>query len=253
MFTVAERDSVRDRLTDLAKSDERIVAAALVGGSAEGGDRWSDLDLAFGVAENHTVGEVLEDYTSLFVKEFNVSILFDLPYGKTVYRVFLTPSNLQIDLSLTPGSDFESHSPRFKLLFGKFLEKYEGADPRPEHIFGMAVHHLVRARLSIERGRLWQAEYWINAGRDETFTLMCLERGLRLREGRGYDDLPKEILEPFKKTFVGSLSRERLLIALDALVNCFLDNAGSQKARAVKLTPQLVSLTQTEHMIGDAI
>lgn len=243
MFTVVERDHVRDRLTEIAKSDQRIVAAALVGSSADGGDRWSDLDLTFGVADDFPVGEVLEDYTNQLVEEFGVSILFDVPYGTSIYRVFLTPRNLQVDLSFSPGKDFGSLGPRFKLLFRKSLEKYQGASPKPEYVFGLAVHHMVRARLSIERGRFWQAEYWVSAARDEAFTLMCLERGLGLREGRGYDDLPRALLDSFKKTIVYSLDRARLLSALRSLVDCFLDNAGSQKSRAVKLAPQLKRLS----------
>ncbi len=61
---------------------------------------------------------------------------------------------------------------------------------------GLAVHHLVRARICIERGRLWQAEYWISEARNQALSLACLHRGLPTSYGRGFDDLPAEILEP---------------------------------------------------------
>jgi hypothetical protein len=50
VFTVEFRERVRDRVLELARNDARVVAGAAVGSSAlGGGDRWSDLDLTFGV------------------------------------------------------------------------------------------------------------------------------------------------------------------------------------------------------------
>ena len=52
MFTVEERERAQERILELAQADPRIVAGAAVGSLATGGgDRWSDLDLTFGVAE----------------------------------------------------------------------------------------------------------------------------------------------------------------------------------------------------------
>ncbi len=52
MFTVEQRDALRDRLLRLAQEDERVVAGAVVGSLAsDGGDRYSDLDLTFGIAD----------------------------------------------------------------------------------------------------------------------------------------------------------------------------------------------------------
>ncbi len=50
MFTVVERNRIRDRILEIADSDERINAGAVVGSMAtDEGDRWSDLDLTFDV------------------------------------------------------------------------------------------------------------------------------------------------------------------------------------------------------------
>ena len=52
MFSVDDRDRVHDRVLEIAATDPRVVAAAVVGGLADGGgDRWSDLDLTFAVAD----------------------------------------------------------------------------------------------------------------------------------------------------------------------------------------------------------
>ena len=51
MFSVEERDALRDRVLGLAEEDARVVAGAAVGSLAvDAGDRYSDLDLTFGVA-----------------------------------------------------------------------------------------------------------------------------------------------------------------------------------------------------------
>jgi predicted nucleotidyltransferase len=51
MFAIEDRDRIRDTLIEKARQDPQIVAAAVVGSTVTGGDRWSDLDLTLGVAE----------------------------------------------------------------------------------------------------------------------------------------------------------------------------------------------------------
>src|SRR5438128_5753587 len=80
MFTVEERDRVRDRLVQMSRADPRLVAGALIGSTAGGGgDRWSDLDLTFGLADGVAIGDVLADWTTRFDNEFNAIPIFDLP------------------------------------------------------------------------------------------------------------------------------------------------------------------------------
>ena len=46
MFTVEQRDALRERVLKLAGDDGRVVAGAAVGSLAiDGGDRFSDVDL----------------------------------------------------------------------------------------------------------------------------------------------------------------------------------------------------------------
>ena len=79
MFSITERDRVRERVLALAASDSRVVAGAVVGSLALGkGDRWSDLDLTFAVADGISMFEVLEDWTRSITEEFDAAHLFDL-------------------------------------------------------------------------------------------------------------------------------------------------------------------------------
>ena len=243
MFTVKERNRVRDRLLEIGRADRRLVAGALIGASAAGGgDRWSDLDLTFGLADDATLADVLADWTTRLQREFNAVHLFDLPYQSTMYRVFLLPGNLQVDLSFTPRAEFGAHGPKFELLFGSAVERNRAPPPSSQHLFGHAVHHLVRARICIERGRLWQAEYWISAARNQALSLACLHRGMETSYGRGFDDLPAEILAPFNEALVGSLDRGRLLQTLGRTVDGLLRNSQDVRELALRLEPQLREL-----------
>jgi hypothetical protein len=98
---------------------------------------------------------VLENWTQAVVQEFEGVHLFDLPAGSTIYRVFLLPGCLQVDISFAPAADFGATGARFELVFGSAVEKPQTPTPPLSEIFGLAVHHVVRARYSIERGRPW--------------------------------------------------------------------------------------------------
>ena len=121
MFTIEQRDALRAFLLRLAAEDERVVAGAAVGSLAVagGGDRFSDLDLTFAVADHVPAADVLDDWARTLTGELAAVHLADLERGPTTYRVFLLPDALQCDLSLTPAAQFRPAGPRFRLLFGQ--------------------------------------------------------------------------------------------------------------------------------------
>lgn len=243
MFTVEERDRVRERVLELARDDPRVVAGAVVGSLADGGgDRWSDLDLTFAVADGEALGDVLADWTGRIVEELDGVHLFDLPSGATIYRVFLLPGTLQLDVSFTPAAAFGAGGPKWRLLFGTAVERPPAAPPSAAELFGYAVHHARGARVVIERGRRWQAEYWISALRDYGLALACRRRGLPARYGRAFDDLPAEVLTAFEGAIVRSLGRDELLRALACAVEGLLGETAEVEELAAKLEPQLREL-----------
>jgi hypothetical protein len=247
MFTVDDRNRTRDRVLALVADDPRIVAGAVVGSLAlREGDRWSDLDLTFAVADDVPLLDVLRDWTRILVDEFHAVTLFDLPSGASIYRVFLLPGCLQFDLSFTPAAAFGAMGPEFRLLFGDAVTKPYVAPPSHEELFGYAVHHALRARFCLARGRLWQSEYWQSAVRDYGLHLACLRRNLPARNGRGFDNLPAEVLEAYKGALARSLDSQELLRALQVAVARLLEEAAEvpQLAEVVReLKPQLGDLT----------
>ena len=173
MFTVEQRDALREHLLRLAEEDERVVAAAVVGSlAAGGGDRFSDLDLTFAIADRVPVADVLDAWTRTLVDELDAVHLVDLVRGPTTYRVFLLPDALQFDLSMTPAARFRPAGPRFRLLFGETApgdsevstppaagDLFIPTPPVAADLFGWGVIYALHARACIERGRVWQAEH----------------------------------------------------------------------------------------------
>jgi len=228
VFTVEQRDALRERVLRLAHEDERVVAAAAVGSLAvDGGDRFSDLDLTFGIAEQARVADVLADWTQTLIDELAAVQLAELHRGPTTYRVFLLPALLQLDLSMTPAAQFRAAGPRFRLLFGETAAGGSEA-PAPsvagdlfistptvaEDIFGWGVIYAIYARTCIERGRVWQAEHYVGAVRDHALSLACLRQGLPAVQARGYDDLSSETLARFHDAHVGTVEPGALRAAL---------------------------------------
>lgn len=244
-FDAEDRDRVSRRVLEMASSDVRVVAGAVVGSLAlNEGDQWSDLDLTFAVTDGVPISEVLEDWTRTLMNEFQAVQLFDLPSGPSLYRVLLLPNCLQFDLSFTPAAQFGAIGPKFKLLFGSAVERSHAHPPDARDLFGYAVHHALHARICIERERYWQAEYWISGVRDYALSLACRRRQLPAYYGRGFDDLPPNVLDALKDAFVGTVDRDELLRALRCAVNGLLREAVDVQALANSVEPQLRSISR---------
>jgi hypothetical protein len=224
-------------MIELAEQDVDVVAGAAVGSLAVGsGDRFSDLDLTFAIVDSVPIAEALERWSRILTEEFGAVRLTDLDARPTTYRVFLLPEALQFDLSLTPAAEFRPRGPKFQLLFGEIApgepEPTKGglSIPTPavaEDIFGWGVIYALHARACIERGRIWQAEHYVDAVRDHALSLACLSRGLPAAQARGYDDLPAERLAAYDRTHVGSLDPYALRSALAASTSALLDEAAN--------------------------
>jgi aromatic-L-amino-acid/L-tryptophan decarboxylase len=259
VFTVEQRDALRERALRLAEEDDRIVAGAVVGSLAVGeGDRFSDLDLAFGVADHVPVIEVLDDWTGRLVDELGAIRLADLDRAPTIYRVFLLPAALQLDLSMTPAALFRPAGPRFRRLFGE-TGAGEPQPPAPPgslfiptptvaaDLFGWGAIYALHARACIERRRPWQAEHYVGAVRDHALALACLRHGLPVAQGRRYDDLPAETLARFDATHVRALEPAALRAALAASVLALMhEGTEAELPSAHAVAERLAELSEVE-------
>ncbi len=120
MFTPDQRDRVRAHLLEKALEDRRISCAAITGSTSHGAeDRWSDIDLFFGVADGVACEAVIRDWSDFMYSELGALHHFDVRSEPALYRVFLLPCCLEVDLAFTPASDFGQS---FNVKTGLFID-----------------------------------------------------------------------------------------------------------------------------------
>lgn len=243
MFDLEERRGVRERLLAAARQDPGIVAAAITGSDAlDAADRWSDIDLALAIPDRP--GAVLQRWTALLYQDFAAVHHWDLPSGLTIYRVFLLPGWLEVDIAFTPEAEFGPLGPAWRTVFGHATQPAARQAPDREHLVGLAWHHALHARTSIERHRWWQAQYWIGALRDQIIALACLRLGHPTAYGKGAHLLPQELTKPLEAALVRSLDESELRRALNAAAASLArELEDTNPAFAAQLGPMLTALT----------
>ena len=88
---------------DAARADERFTGVALTGSASIGQeDQWSDIDLAFGVHVDR-LDAAIADWTARMYRESAAIHHVDVRARSSLYRVFLLPGTLQVDLAFTPA------------------------------------------------------------------------------------------------------------------------------------------------------
>ena len=215
MYTVEERERLRERLLETARADPRISGAAITGSAALGaGDRWSDIDLAFGISDPAGLHDALTDWTNAMYRDHGAVHHFDVNFGTAIYRVFLLSSTLQVDLAFFPKEEFGATQPTFQLIFGTSVERPYNPPTSAAHLIGWAWIYARHARTCIERGNLWQAEYMVSGVRDHTLALAARRFGLPPDQGRGMDRLPREVTAPLEAALVRVLNADDLRRAL---------------------------------------
>ncbi|MFE2429159.1 nucleotidyltransferase domain-containing protein [Streptomyces sp. NPDC059373] len=233
MFTVDRRRRVREQLIERAREDDRITGVAVTGSAArDAEDRWSDVDLFLGVADGVPVREVVCDWSAYVYRVLGAVHHFDLEAGPATYRAFLLGELLEVDLGFTPATRFGPLGDGdFRVVFGDAVERRAGSAD-PGHLIGLAWHHVLHARVSVERGALWQAEYWVSALRDHILALACLRLGHPAAYAKGADRLPPEVTAPVREALVRSLDAAELSRALGATTRALLGELRESDAEA---------------------
>ncbi|HEX8099822.1 MAG TPA: nucleotidyltransferase domain-containing protein [Actinomycetota bacterium] len=221
-FTREERGAIRAQLLDAARADQEIVGAAITGsGAIETEDDWSDIDLAFAVADGVRLPDVLARWTDEVDAHFRVVHYWDLLADDRVFRVFLLSNGLEIDLAFMPAAAFGARGAKFRLVFGEARDiGVAGADTRT--LLGMGWHHILHATVCIARGRPWEAEWLMSAARDYTLALACAREGLPTAYARGVDELPFSTRSAFDATLARSADLSELRRGLVALRSLFI-------------------------------
>lgn len=220
-FTVEERVQLKSSLLEFARGDSRLSAAAVTGSAAaDQEDRWSDIDLAFGVADRDQTGAVLADFSD-FLYARGALHHHDVHAGAWTYRVFFLPGGLQVDLAFVEQGEFRPLGPAFQLVFGEARPLKPFPGPSPVDMVGLGWLHALHARSCILRNKLWQAEYMVSAVRDHTLALACMRLGLPSAHGRGMDSLPESVTGPLVASIVAHLHPDELWRALRVVLKGF--------------------------------
>ena len=245
MFTPEERERLREELITAAKADRRISGVAITGSASRGAvDRWSDIDLAFGVADPATLRDAISDWTDRMHGQHGAVHHFDVTRGSWVYRVFLLKSTLQVDLAFAPAADFGALSPTFRLVSGTSVDLLQAQPTAAQEVIGLGWLYALHSRSCIERGKVWQAEYMISAVRDQALALAALRHGLPAAQGRGFDGLPNSVKSEFEGALVRSLDVDELRRAFRAATHCLLLEVGrSDRGLAASLEGPLTELS----------
>lgn len=245
MYTVGERERLRENLVATARADSRISGAAVTGSAALGaGDRWSDIDLAFGISDPDGLRDTLMDWTKLMYLDHGAIHHVDVSFGAAVYRVFLLANTLQVDLAFFPADEFGATAPTFRLLFGTSVERPHTPTASAPYLMGWGWLYALHARSCIERGKLWQAEYMVSGVRDQALALAALRHGLPADQGRGMDRLPLDITAPLEPALVRAINTDELRRAFrSAMAGLLIEIEHADHELASRLSVPLLELT----------
>lgn len=246
MFTPDDRSRLRARLLDRAAGDSRISGSAITGSAAtDREDRWSDIDLAFGVIQPAELPAVLQSFTDCLYAEFAALHHVDVIAGSWIYRVFLLADTLQVDLAFVPACDFRAIAPSFRLVSGQANEPAPVAPPSAAHLFGMTWLYALHARSAIARNHLWQALHMINGVRDHALMLACLRHGLPTTHARGVHELPAAVTARFEASIPRELAGPELTRAFRALITAISgEMIHADAALAASLAPALKTISE---------
>src|SRR5262249_35580095 len=139
------------------------------------------------------------------------------PADGWIYRVFLLPDLLEVDLGFAPAADWGPRADSWRTILGEPTDQRTGPAPfDPRSWTGHAWHHLLHARIAIERGQGLQAAYWMGQARDLVIASASRRMGLPTAYNKGADRLPGELVAAAETTLVASTDVAELRRALSA-------------------------------------
>ena len=243
------RSRLRDSLVDLARHDEDVVGAALVGSAARGAeDEWSDIDLVLQLSPDADEPAVVDRFTQWIDAEEGTADTLDVMAGGVRYRVFLLRSSLQVDISFWPHDEFRATtSEGFQLIFGSANPPTRPAEPDLNRTIGMGWLYALHARSALARGNLWQAVTMVDDLRNQILALACARHGLNAWHGREIDRLPADELAAISRARPTEVTREAIAASLHISIELFLTElTRHDPSRAERLLEPLGSLHPNE-------
>lgn len=104
-------------------------------------------------------------------------------------------------------------------------ERSRPGEAPAEDLLGWTLLFARHARVQIERGHLWEAEYCLTNFRHYALSVACQRRDLPSSFGRGFEALPSDVLASFGQALLRSLELNELKRALEAGVHALLQDS----------------------------
>ena len=152
---------------------------------------------------------------------------FDVWSGTTLYRVFLTDSSLQVDLSFWRYEGFAGTGEPFSVIFGESNPAAALRSVDVSALVGMGWLYALHVRSAIARRRLWQAMSMLDGLRDRALTVACFRAGLRTDQARDFDLLDAELLARFRASLARDAELAEVRRAFGVTTELFLDQVGA--------------------------
>ena len=255
MYSPGDRETVLARAVELLADDQRVEAAVITGSLGVGGaDRWSDFDLAGLITGGVACEEVAADWEAMAYREWPVAHHYVTEFGSTLVRGFILRNGLLADLAFTPIGDFEAWAP-VKVAFDRtgtatrIAEAWQAWTPTPDWRgeSGFAAHDVLHACSAANRGKRWQALYFLQRIRNRTLALAAERHGRDAEDFARVDELPPEEVERLLGTLVPDLEIPTLVQAIDVATRAFVDELRRHdQALADRLAEPLATV------VGDA-
>jgi predicted nucleotidyltransferase len=256
-----DRDATLARVIELLEADPRIEAAVITGSLGTGrADRWSDIDIAAVVSDADSCESVTADWVALIYGEMLVAHHYETAFDTTLVRGFLLNSGLVVDLGFTPSADFSVWAPVTVAFDRTGVATRLAEVPQPWTVApdwqaeaGFAWHDALHAIAAANRGRSWQALYFLQRLRNRTLVLATQRHGMDADEFKSVDDLPAEERDRLLTSLVGELSQPSLLGAIESTTLAFLDELRHwDRALADRLAHPLLTSLRVMGGTGDA-
>jgi len=231
VFDAHEREALRAHLVSVAKADDRIAAAALLGSAARGEeDSWSDIDLALRLVPGAVPEAVADAWMARVAESELVVDHLDIRASGALYRVLLLGSTLQVDLSFWPHDQPLAAGAPVEVLFGEVPVLPTSATDTDDPVIAVRMGWLyaLHARSALGRHRVWQAIWMLESIRNVVAALYCRRLGLPMSEGRGVDRLPAELLAGLAGSMPARVDPDQLWAGFAVLIGLLLEEAERQ-------------------------
>lgn len=237
MFTIEEREIIKDKIVDYFSKDKNVLAVCLVGSNATGdSDEYSDLDISIIVEDEHikTIWQKFYDDIALNEQIFRY---FKLQFNKNSYLVSIFLNNgLEIDIGFTGVEGFiEKNTSKPNL---KYLEAYKKSNfviPSTNNLLrydGMKDlekansniwYNFKNAMFALKRNKLFRCAKEIEECRNDIINIITSLNNLESKHFKEVDKLTEENKHKIETTYPKRISYYSLKDALLSTMNLFFE------------------------------